>query len=132
MKRFVKRLLDNLCLNYLKDDYLIQKKDHSKDLLCDNKILDSYKVITDTGDVIFESKSPSSLIKENSYTIKALLKELDADDKIYKDYIKPILLHFAKLLSIAPASLCGHDSVSGGLFRHSLLVSYYLIHNLNI
>src|SRR5574344_741391 len=123
MKRFVKRLLDNLCLNYLKDDYLIQKKDHSKDLLCDNKILDSYKVITDTGDVIFESKSPSSLIKENSYTIKALLKELDADDRIYKDYIKPILLYFAKLLSFALAARCGHQSRSALLPNTTLLRS---------
>ena len=101
----------------------------------DNKTdnhLNSYcKLITDDESIVYQCKSTDNILHTYSYIIKALKAELQLQDKDYLNYIEPIISYFVRAFSIAPASQCGHDCHSGGLFKHSLLCCYYLIKAFN-
>lgn len=101
----------------------------------DNKTdnhLNSYcKLITDDESIVYQCKSTDNILHTYSYLIKVLKAELQLQDKDYLHYIEPIISYFVRAFSIAPASQCGHDCHSGGLFKHSLLCCYYLIKAFN-
>lgn len=97
----------------------------------DNHLNSYCKLITDDESIVYQCKSTDNLSHTYSYLIKALKAELQMHDKDYLHYIEPIISYFVRAFSIAPASQCGHDCHSGGLFKHSLLCCYYLIKAFN-
>lgn len=97
----------------------------------DNHLNSYCKLITDDESIVYQCKSTDNLLHTYSYLIKALKAELLLSDKDYINYIEPIISYFVRAFSIAPASQCGHDCHSGGLFKHSLLCCYYLIKAFN-
>lgn len=97
----------------------------------DNHLNSYCKLITDDESIVYQCKSTDNLLHTYSYLIKALKAELQMHDKDYLHYIEPIISYFVRAFSIAPASQCGHDCHSGGLFKHSLLCCYYLIKAFN-
>lgn len=97
----------------------------------DNHLNSYCKLITDDESIVYQCKSTDNILHTYSYLIKALKAELQMHDKDYLHYIEPIISYFVRAFSIAPASQCGHDCHSGGLFKHSLLCCYYLIKAFN-
>ena len=97
----------------------------------DNHLNSYCKLITDDESIVYQCKSTDNILHTYSYLIKALKAELQMHDKDYLNYIEPIISYFVRAFSIAPASQCGHDCHSGGLFKHSLLCCYYLIKAFN-
>ena len=97
----------------------------------DNHLNSYCKLITDDESIVYQCKSTDNILHTYSYLIKALKAELKLSDKDYLNYIEPIISYFVRAFSIAPASQCGHDCHSGGLFKHSLLCCYYLIKAFN-
>ncbi|MCI7784621.1 MAG: TraI domain-containing protein, partial [Succinivibrio sp.] len=97
----------------------------------DNHLNSYCKLITDDESIVYHCKSTDNILHTYSYLIKALKAELKLSDKDYLNYIEPIISYFVRAFSIAPASQCGHDCHSGGLFKHSLLCCYYLIKAFN-
>ncbi len=125
------KLINALNLN----DVIFCNVDKVLEINADNKTdnhLNSYcKLITDDESIVYQCKSTDNLLHTYSYLIKALKAELQMHDKDYLHYIEPIISYFVRAFSIAPASQCGHDCHSGGLFKHSLLCCYYLIKAFN-
>lgn len=101
---------------------------HTNPVITDNVINDCYKLVTADGSVVLQCSSSSELIRRNKGIIRALCRELhlQKDTESYFHLIK-LIDFFVNFLSITPASQCGHDSEAGGLFKHSLLTSHYLI-----
>ncbi len=97
----------------------------------DNHLNSYCKLITDDESIVYQCKSTDNILHTYSYLIKALKAELKLSDKDYLNYIEPIISYFVRAFSIAPASQCGDDCHSGGLFKHSLLCCYYLIKAFN-
>lgn len=99
-----------------------------KDLeLDDNVIKEEYKLLTKSGAVIFRYKSTDQLKEENSILINRIHELLTIKEQDYKLLIEPLIYYFLRVVSIAPASQSAHDSGSGGLVRHSLLVVIKLL-----
>lgn len=125
------KLINALNLN----DVIFCNVDKVLEINADNKTdnhLNSYcKLITDDESIVYQCKSTDNILHTYSYLIKALKAELKLSDKDYLNYIEPIISYFVRAFSIAPASQCGHDCHSGGLFKHSLLCCYYLIKAFN-
>lgn len=105
--------------------------ENNADNKTDNHLNSYCKLITDDESIVYQCKSTDNLLHTYSYLIKALKAELQMHDKDYLHYIEPIISYFVRAFSIAPASQCGHDCHSGGLFKHSLLCCYYLIKAFN-
>lgn len=97
-------------------------------VITDNIINDSYKLVTADGSVVLQCSSSAELIRRNKGIIRTLLRELQIpkETESYSHLVK-LIDFFVNFLSITPASQCGHDSEAGGLFKHSLLTSHYLI-----
>ena len=100
----------------------------SNPVITDNIITDNYKLVTQDGSVVLQCSSSSELIRRNKGIIRALCGklQLQKDTESYFHLIK-LIDFFVNFMSITPASQCGHDSEAGGLFKHSLLTSHYLI-----
>ena len=86
-------------------------------------ILDNCKIITKDGSLLFSYKSTKELLIENLGLVKRLKEISPVSSEIFKNIISPLIYRFAKLVSVVPASKFLHDSDSGGLLRHSLLVT---------
>ncbi|MDY5064860.1 MAG: TraI domain-containing protein [Succinivibrio sp.] len=86
-------------------------------------ILDNCKVITNDGSLLFSYKSTKELVLENLGLVKRLKEISPISLEIFKSIISPLIYRFAKIVSVVPASKFLHDSDSGGLLRHSLLVA---------
>ena len=86
-------------------------------------ILDNCKVITNDGSLLFSYKSTKELVIENLGLVKRLKEICPTSSEIFKSIISPLIYRFAKIVSVVPASKFLHDSDSGGLLRHSLLVA---------
>lgn len=101
---------------------------HTNPVITDNLITDNYKLVTSDGSVVLQCSSSADLIRKNKGIIRALLRELQIpkETESYSHLIK-LIDFFVNFMSITPASQCGHDSEAGGLFKHSLLTSHYLI-----
>ncbi len=104
------------------------KSRQTQPVITDNLINDNYKLITADGSVVLQCSSSAELIRRNKVIIRALCRELQLqkDTEFYSHLVK-LIDFFVNFLSITPASQCGHDSEAGGLFKHSLLTSYYLL-----
>lgn len=85
--------------------------------------IDNCKVVTKDGSLIFRYKSVYELLSENILLLNLLQNTCPISREKYIQLIKPLVIRFAKSMSVAPASKFLHDSDCGGLFRHSLLVA---------
>lgn len=95
--------------------------------LNDNVIKEEYKLLTRSGAVIFKYKSYRQLQQENTVLLNRIHELLTVKEQDYKLLVEPLINYFIKVVSIAPASQSTHDSGSGGLVRHSLLVVIKLL-----
>ena len=86
-------------------------------------ILENCSVITKDGTLLFSYKSTKELLIENLGLVKRLKEICPVSSEIFKSIISPLIYRFAKIVSVVPASKFLHDSDSGGLLRHSLLVA---------
>ena len=104
------------------------KTRQTQPVITDNLINDNYKLVTADGSVVLQCSSSSELIRRNKGIIRTLCRELQLqkDTESYFQLVK-LIDFFVNFMSITPASQCGHDSEAGGLFKHSLLTSHYLI-----
>ena len=104
------------------------KTRQTQPVITGNIITDNYKLVTADGSVVLQCSSSADLIRKNKGIIRALLRELQIpkETESYSHLIK-LIDFFVNFMSISPASQCGHDSEAGGLFKHSLLTSHYLI-----
>ena len=129
--KVVCKLINTLNLNdviFCNVDKVLQDNADNK---TDNHLNSYCKLITDDESIVYQCKSTDNILHTYSYLIKVLKAELQLQDKDYLHYIEPIISYFVRAFSIAPASQCGHDCHSGGLFKHSLLCCYYLIKAFN-
>ena len=129
--KVVCKLINTLNLNDVIFCNIDKVLEDNADNQTDNHLNSYCKLITDDESIVYQCKSTDHILHTYSYLIKVLKAELQLQDKVYLDYIEPIISYFVRAFSIAPASQCGHDCHSGGLFKHSLLCCYYLIKAFN-
>ena len=129
--KVVCKLINTLNLNDVIFCNIDKVLEDNADNQTDNHLNSYCKLITDDESIVYQCKSTDNILHTYSYLIKVLKAELQLQDKDYLHYIEPIISYFVRAFSIAPASQCGHDCHSGGLFKHSLLCCYYLIKAFN-
>lgn len=86
-------------------------------------LLDDCIVLRKDTSIVMQYKSVLELLSDNKVILNRLKDSSLISPEIYSNLIESLIFRFAKIVSIAPASKCLHDSDCGGLLRHSLLVA---------